>query len=187
VFVVLQCKFKKEIKETGREIRKGNPPPRPYLCAAYTSGATYTQFPDSCGLRCVLRGKSETVSCRNRPCWQCCLSGWSKENARRIFRYAKCCLVSCCRRWRFEAWGRAHSGVGDQSERCNTPKILFHYQVCFDVKFDVCGINMKFGSVIISDGGLVSGNASVYRTAQMWGNRLVTSIQNSCFQAFAVF
>jgi hypothetical protein len=38
----------------------------PYLCAAYTSVATYTQFPDSCALRCVLRGKSETVSCGNR-------------------------------------------------------------------------------------------------------------------------
>lgn len=53
--------LKEEIKETGREIRKGNPPPPTprYLCAAYTSGATYTQFADSCALRCVLRGKSQ--------------------------------------------------------------------------------------------------------------------------------
>jgi len=67
---------KKEIKETGREIRKGNPPPS---YPAYTSGATYTQFPDSYALPCVLRGKSETVSCGNRLCWQRCLSAWSKR------------------------------------------------------------------------------------------------------------
>jgi hypothetical protein len=46
--------LKKEIKKTGREIRKGNPPTS--ICVLPTpSGATYTQFPDSCALPFVLR------------------------------------------------------------------------------------------------------------------------------------
>jgi len=66
VFVVLQCKFKKGDKrdQAGDKERK-SPTTTTVFCTAYTSGATYTQFPDSCALRCVLRGKSETVSCRD--------------------------------------------------------------------------------------------------------------------------
>jgi hypothetical protein len=115
--------FKKETKETGREIRKGNPAVRPCLRSAYTSGATYTQFPDSCAMHFVLRGaKCETISCGDRRCWQCCRTGLSKERPKNT----KTChillglilstfrdfgggggFVVCC--WRFKYFGLSHS------------------------------------------------------------------------------
>jgi hypothetical protein len=57
VFVVLQCKFKKGDKRDWAGDKERKSPYPPCLCSAYTSGATYTQFPDSCALRFVFRGR----------------------------------------------------------------------------------------------------------------------------------